>query len=320
MKNVLITGGSGLVGRELTFMLLEKGFRVAWLSREQDLSGKVPKFFWNYTKNEIDGEALKQADIIVHLAGENLAKGRWTPIKKEKIINSRVKTTQLLLDTLKKLNKKPESFISASAIGIYGNQTSETIFTENDIPTADDFLANVCREWEEASQRLADELNCRLVIFRTSMILSPHSKAFKKMYMPAKLGVGAPLGKGNQYLSWIHIQDLCNLYINAIQDEAQTGIYNAVAPEWITNREFMKTFSRIIHKKTLLPHIPSGLIRLVMGEAADMVLDGSRISSGKVQKTGFIYQYPQVDEAILNCVQTTRKSKFIKNNDNKNNL
>ncbi len=303
MKNVLITGGSGLVGKKLTHMLLEKGFRVAWLSREEDFSGKVPKYFWDYTKNEIDEEALRRADIIVHLAGENLADGRWTSNKKEEIISSRVKTTELILDSLKKLNKKPEAFISASAIGIYGNQTSEKIFTEDDMPAANDFLALVCREWEQASQRLAHELNCRLVILRTAMVLSPDSKAFKKMYLPAKLGVGAPLGNGNQYLSWIHIQDLCNLYINAIQDETMHGIYNAVAPHSITNREFMRTFSRVLHRPTLLPRIPGFLIRLMMGEAADMVLGGSRISSAKVQNTGFSYQYPHVDEAILNCAQ-----------------
>ena len=302
MKTILITGGSGLVGKELTKMLMHKGYRVIWLSREQNLQTIVPQYFWDYTKGEIDMEALHQADIIIHLSGESIGSGRWTADKKEKIIQSRVETASLLLSSLKKLNKKPEAFISASAVGVYGKDTTQHIYTEEDEPVAGDFLARVCREWEEAVRRFTDELDCRTVIIRTGMILSANSPAFKKMYTSVKFGLGAPFGNGNQYWSWVHIRDLCEMYIKAVEDETMKGAYNAVAPQYITNREFMQTFAGVMARPILLPSIPAFLLRIVMGKSADMVLGGSSISSQKILDEKFLFHYTEAEQALINCI------------------
>lgn len=303
MKTVLITGGSGLVGQELTKILINRSYRVIWLSQRKNLVGIAPSHHWDYTKKEIDTEALKQADIVIHLAGENIGSGRWTTEKKDKIIKSRVESANLLLETLKALNKTPDVFISASAVGIYGNSVTDEIFEEKDVPDVNDFLAIVSREWEKAALRFKDELNCRTVMLRTGMVLSESSPAFKKILFPAKFGLGAPMGNGKQYMSWIHIQDLCELYIKAIEDTSMQGAYNAVAPQHITNAEFMKAFAKVLHRIILLPFIPTFLIRLMLGEAADMVLGGSRISSDKILGKGYTFQYPEVEKAIQACLK-----------------
>lgn len=302
MKSVLITGGSGLIGRALSELLLAEGYKVFWLSRTKNLSAKFPSYSWDYTKREIDTEILEEVDIIVHLAGDSIGSGRWTETKKEQIISSRIDSTVLLLEALRELDLKPDVFISASAVGIYGNKTTENIYEEKDKTVADDFLAQVCNEWEKAVEQISKTLGSRTVMIRTSMVLSPESEAFKKMYLPTKFGLGASLGSGKQYMPWIHIQDLCRIYLKAIQDTTLNGAYNASSPQQLRNREFMNTLSRVLKKPKLLPFIPGFIIRMMMGEAAEMVLGGSRISSKKIQEKGFKFLYDNAEDAIRNCV------------------
>lgn len=302
MKSVLITGGSGLIGRALSELLLAEGYKVFWLSRTKNLSAKFPSYSWDYTKWEIDTEILEEVDIIVHLAGESIGSGRWTESKKEQIMSSRIDSTILLLEALRELDLKPEAFISASAVGIYGNKTTENIYKEDDKTGADDFLAQVCNEWEKAVGKISETLGSRTVMIRTSMVLSPESEAFKKMYHPAKFGLGAPLGSGKQYLPWIHIQDLCRIYLKAIQDATLNGAYNASSPQQSRNRDFMKTLSSVLKMPMLLPFIPGFIIRWMMGEASEMVLGGSRVSSKKIQEKGFEFMYENAEDAIKNCV------------------
>ena len=303
MKSVLITGGSGLIGRALSELLLAEGYKVFWLSRTKNLSAKFPSYSWDYTKREIDSEILEEVDIIVHLAGDSIGSGRWTETKKEQIMSSRIDSTVLLLETLRELDLKPDVFISASAVGIYGNKTTENIYEEKDKTVADDFLAQVCNEWEKAVEQISKTLGSRTVMIRTSMVLSPESEAFKKMYLPTKFGLGASLGSGKQYMPWIHIQDLCRIYLKAIQDTTLNGAYNASSPQQLRNREFMNTLSRVLKKPKLLPFIPGFIIRMMMGEAAEMVLGGSRISSKKIQEKGFKFFYDNAEDAIRNCVE-----------------
>lgn len=303
MKSVLITGGSGLIGRALSELLLAEGYKVFWLSRTKNLSAKFPSYSWDYTKREIDTEILEEVDIIVHLAGDSIGSGRWTETKKEQIMSSRIDSTVLLLEALRELDLKPDVFISASAVGIYGNKTTENIYEEKDKTVADDFLAQVCNEWEKAVEQISKTLGSRTVMIRTSMVLSPESEAFKKMYLPTKFGLGASLGSGKQYMPWIHIQDLCRIYLKAIQDTTLNGAYNASSPQQLRNREFMNTLSRVLKKPKLLPFIPGFIIRMMMGEAAEMVLGGSRISSKKIQEKGFKFLYDNAEDAIRNCVE-----------------
>ena len=298
MKTILITGGSGLVGRKLSRLLIEKGYKVIWLSRERYVKAEIPRYRWDYRRNEIDKEAVEQADVIIHLAGSNLGEDSWTRQKKQSIVESRVQTAQLLLDTLKSMDKKIDAFISASAIGFYGVKTTDKIFTEEDASVESDFLSRTCRKWEDAAFRFQQELDVRTVALRTAFVISKNSDAFRKMVLPTRFGLGAPIGSGNQYMSWIHIEDLCQLYLKAIEDTSMQGAYNAVAPEFINNADFMHALAKVMRRPFFMPHVPAFFMRLIMGESADMILGGSRISAQKIQDAGYEFQYDTSEKAF----------------------
>lgn len=298
MKTILITGGSGMIGRELTKQLTKKGYRVIWLSRERHVKGEIPRYRWDYRRGEIDEEAVEQADVIIHLAGSNLGEGKWTRGKKQKIVESRVETSKLLLETVKRKEKRLEAFISASAVGFYSMVTQDRIFTEEDAPAQDDFLSRTCRKWEAAAFRFEQELGVRTVALRTAFVIAEESDAFKKLMLPTRLGLGSPLGTGKQAMPWVHIGDLCRMYTMAIEDESMRGVYNTAAPEQITNAEFMRTLANEMKRPFLFPKVPSFMMRLVMGEAARMVLKGSPVSSEKIIRQGFSFHYPTAEEGI----------------------
>jgi hypothetical protein len=298
MKTILLTGGSGMIGRKLSDLLIEKGYQVIWLSRERHVNGSIPRYRWNYLKNEIDREALEQADVIIHLAGSNLGEEAWTRRKKQEIVESRVQTARLLLETIRSMPKKPESFISASAVGYYGMQTSDRIYSEEDLPAQNDFLSRTCKKWESAAFAFRDELGMRTVALRTAFVISKESDAFKRMSVPARFGLGAPLGSGRQYLPWIHLDDLCRIYLNTVEDSRMQGIYNAVSPQQITNAEFMKVLAKEMKRPFFIPRIPAFILRLFMGEVAGMILEGSRVSPQKIVDAGYQFLYPTAMEAI----------------------
>lgn len=304
---ILVTGGSGMVGRRLSELLIEKGYRVIWLSRERYVKAQIPRYRWDYRKGEIDTEAVEQADVIIHLAGSNLGDGSWTRLKKQKIVESRVRTAKLLLETVKSMDKKPEAFISASAVGFYGQETGERVFTEEDNPASNDFLSRTCRKWEAEAFRFRDELGVRTVALRTGFVISEGSEGLGKMVLPTRFGLGAPLGSGRQYLSWIHIDDLCGIYLKAVEDVSMQGVYNAVAPEFTTNAGFMKTLAKEMKRPFFMPPLPAFLLRALMGQAADMILYGSRISSQKVRDAGYEFIYPAAKEAIKAVLQSMKE-------------
>lgn len=295
-----------MVGKKLSELLLEKGYKVIWLSRERYLKAEIPRYRWNYLKNEIDKDAVEQADVIIHLSGSNLGEESWTKKKKKKIVESRVNTAKLLLETVKLTDKKPEAFISASAVGFYGTEIGERIFIEDDNPARSDFLSSTCRKWEAAAGMFQEEMGIRTVVMRTAFVISNDSEGFKKMMLPTRFGLGAPLGSGRQYLSWIHIDDLCRLYIRAVEDASMKGVYNAVAPEFTTNAQFMKTLSKVMKRPFFLPRVPSFLLRMFMGEASMMILYGSRISSEKVRAAGYEFLYPAAREAISAALENDK--------------
>lgn len=298
MKTILITGGSGLIGRRLSEMLSEKGYGVIWLSRERHVNGDIPRYRWNYQKNEIELEPLEQADMIIHLAGSNLGEDAWTRRKKQEIVESRVQTARLLLETIRSMPKRPDAFISASAVGFYGMHTSGKIFTEEDQPAQNDFLSRTCKKWESAAFAFQEELGIRTVALRTPFVVAKNNEGFRKMMLPTRFGLGAPLGNGRQYLPWIHLDDLCRIYLKAVEDESMRGLYNAVSPEQITNAEFMKVLAKEMKRPFFIPRIPAFMLRLFMGEAAGMVLEGSRISPRKIIDADYQFLYPCAGEAI----------------------
>ncbi|MFD1293682.1 TIGR01777 family oxidoreductase [Lutibacter holmesii] len=294
METVLITGGNGLIGKHLNHLLQSKGYKVTILSRSN--SDRPNTYFWDIEKGFIEQEAIEQADFIIHLAGAGIADKRWTKKRKKELIDSRVHSTQLLYKKVAQFNPNLKGFIAASGIGYYGATTSDKIYIENDT-AGTDFLATICKLWEKESL-MFNTINIRTVIFRTGIVLSKDGGAYTKISKPIKMGVGAALGNGKQYMPWIHIIDVCNMYLNAIENPNLHDIYNAVAPEHITNKEFTKLTANSLHKKIRLPNIPSFVLKTLLGKLAVILLTGSRISSEKIITTKFKYKYPSLKIAL----------------------
>jgi uncharacterized protein (TIGR01777 family) len=295
MKNVLITGGSGLVGTQIRELFESNGYTCAVLSRSKN-KRKYKTYYWDYTKNEIDKEAIEFADIIIHLAGENISEGRWTLKKKEAILNSRVITTNLLYNTIKESSNKPNSFLSASATGYYGIKTSDTIFTE-DMPADSDFLATTGKLWEDSANNIS-LLKIRSIILRIGIVLSNKGGALSKMSNIVQKGIGAAIGSGKQYMPWIHIDDLAKMFLFFAENEQFSGIYNAVSPEHVTNEAFMNTLAVSMNKKIKLPNVPAFVMKMLYGEMATLLLEGSRVSAQKVIDAGFEFKFKKLDFAL----------------------
>ena len=300
-KNVLISGGSGFIGSQLTDLLIAKGYSVSILSRSEK-QNKEDLFYykWNVANQTIDATAVLNADYIIHLAGENIAEKRWTLKRKTEIIDSREKSTQLLYSILKKNNKKLEAFISASAVGIYGAVNGEEICSENS-PYANDFLGNTCQKWED-SVRFIENLNIRTVKIRTGLVLGKNDGFLKKLIPLFKMRLGSALGSGKQYMPWIHVDDLCNIYFQAIVNSNIAGAYNAAVADNTTNTVFSKTMARIFGYSIWLPNVPAFLLRAVMGEMAVIVLTGRRVSADKIEQTGFQFKYKNLEDALRDCL------------------
>ena len=298
MKNILITGGTGLIGTHLGLRLQEKGYHVALLSRTAKPDSSLPVYIWNPDKGEMDAEALNQADHIIHLAGVNIGEKRWTPERKQQILDSRVKTGELIFNAIEQGGRKPSAFITASATGYYGAATTEALYDES-TSVGNDFLGWTCAMWEGVADRF-EEIGIRSVKIRTGIVLSKQGGALSKLSLPIRLGVGSPIGNGNQFMPWIHFEDLCGIFIHAIEHPQLAGAFNAVAPEHITNRGFTKKVARELKRELWLPNIPAGVMRLLFGEMSVMLLQGSRVSSEKIRAEGYSFQYPDVDLALKN--------------------
>ncbi|WPP53157.1 TIGR01777 family oxidoreductase [Catalinimonas niigatensis] len=301
-KNVLITGGTGMIGSRLTPMLQEKGYQVSHLSRSRKGNETVKTYLWDIQKQEIEPEALQQADYIVHLAGASLADQRWTESRKKLIIKSRTDSTRLLHDTIAQLGEHQiKAFVSASGISIYGSDTGSTEMFENS-PKGNEFIVDVVKQWEASVDEIK-RLNIRTVKLRTGIVLSMEGGALAKIVQPIKFGVGAPLGNGQQYMSWIHIDDICRMFIHALENEEVNDVYNAVAPRPVTNEELTQSAAKILHKPLFIPKVPAFALRLVFGEMASIVLGGNKVSGQKIQKTGFDFKYKRIDAALADLLK-----------------
>jgi uncharacterized protein (TIGR01777 family) len=298
MSKVLITGASGLIGTRLTEMLLQHGHEVAHLSRSKGLGG-VPTFVWHVRAGTVDNRAFEDVDAVVHLAGAGVADQRWTKERKREILESRTKSTQLLARHIGR-NQKVKVVISSSAIGYYGAGTGDKVFIEQDKP-GHDFLAGVVDAWEKEVDKIPVK---RIVKLRTGIVLSEKDGALKKMVTPIRFFVGAPLGTGKQYISWIHIDDLCRMFIKAIEDESMNGAYNATGPYAVTNAELTKTIAKVLKRPLWLPNVPAFVLTTVLGEMGEMVLTGSQVSSEKIQQKGFEFQFPELNEALENLLKS----------------
>ena len=294
--NILLTGGSGLIGSELTKILIENGHQVRILTREKQIEHP----FYHWDKDTIDEKVFENLDGIIHLAGSLIAK-RWTSSYKKEIFSSRVDTANLLFEYVKKLNINLKFFISASGTAYYGQITSNKIFKESDEPNID-FLGKVCVAWENAAYQF-EKIGARVVCLRTSLVLSKNGEGFKLLKKPIQLGVGANLGNGKQWMPWIHITDLIQMYAEAVDNDKIKGSYNASSPQYMNHSEFNHTLARKMNKPFFIPNIPAFVMKLTLGEMSSLVLNGSRIDATKIQETGFIFQYPTLEKALEELIE-----------------
>ena len=301
-QNVLLTGGTGFVGKYLTDVLIEAGFSVSILSRSnRESTPRVTYYKWDLKKNYIDKNAVLNADYIIHLAGEGIVEKRWTKRRKRAIIESRVRPVEMIYSILEMNNKKLEAFISASGIGIYGAITSHKICTEN-TPPADDFLGITCQKWENAADKIGS-LNIRTVKIRTGIVFGKNEGFLKKMVPTFKSGFGAVLGSGKQYLPWIHIEDLCQIYLKSIEDTKLEGAYNACVTDNTTNSRFSKTMAKLYDYSIWIPKVPAFVLKILLGQMSEAILTGQRVSSEKIQKTGFEFQFTDLEKTLINCIK-----------------
>ncbi len=299
MAKILITGGSGLIGKFLSEKLRDRGHDVALLSRTPSPDSTLKTYYWNWKKGTIEFGAIAWADMIIHLAGENIGKHRWTKERKRAILNSRVKSAEFLFSAVKKAAKNNFTFISASATGYYGSGTDTRVFAEED-PSGNDFLARVCRKWEEATERFQLH-GFRTVIVRTGIVLAKDGGFLSALKPLLKMRIGIIPGSGKQQLSWIHLEDLCAIYIRAVEDSTMQGIYNGVAPHPVSQRNFTDILSQM-HRMVVI-RIPEFLIRVMTGARSVLLLEGNSVSARKIQDAGFVFQYPKLEDALKSIVK-----------------
>lgn len=290
MAKIVITGGTGLVGTRLTQMLEDKNHKVVILSRNPSNENELK---WDISKSYVDKRAFENTDYIIHLAGAGIADKKWTDQRKQVIIDSRVESANLLFKTIQENSVKLKGFISASGIGYYGAITSAKIFKETDA-VGNDYLGDVCQKWENAAHQF-NALKTTVTILRTGIVLSKTGGALEKMRTP----VISPLGSGNQYLPWIHIDDLCEMYIDAIEGKLN-GIYNAVAPEHHTSTTFSKALAKSISRPFIGINVPGFMLKLLFGDMSKILLEGSRISAEKIANSGFNFKFETLKKALNN--------------------
>ena len=305
MPTVLITGGSGLIGKNLTSHLISKGYQVIILSRKPHTDIKNPQIshaVWNIQEQQIDLKAVAKADYIIHLAGAGVMDKRWTERYKKQIVESRTKSSQLLIKALRENTNKVKVVVSASAIGWYGQNPFRSLsevqeFTEVDRATTD-FLGNTSRLWEESIEPVTS-MGKRVVKLRLGIVLSNDGGAFVEFKKPIRFGIAGILGNGKQILSWIHIDDICRMFIYAIENENLAGSYNAVSPEPVSNKELIIKTAELKRNIFYIPvYVPTFFLKLILGERSIEVLKGATVSCEKIKSEGFTFLYPSIDAAL----------------------
>ena len=307
-ETILITGGTGTIGRALTDALIQKNYKIIILTRDPaKYTPKDPNITyaaWDINKHSINETAIQNADHIIHLAGAGIADKRWTKKRKQEIVSSRVKSSKLICDSLTKIPNKVRTVISASAIGWYGpdglsadKKKSRHEFEETD-PPAEDFLGQTCREWE-ASIDPVSKMGKRLIKIRTGIVLSAEGGALTEFLKPLRFRFATILGNGKQIISWIHIEDLVRIYLGAIEDEKFQGIYNAVSPQPVSNKELVISLANAKRGNQYMTiHVPSMILKIVLGEMSVEVLKSCTVSCRKLHIEGFVFNYPAIEEAF----------------------
>ena len=304
METVLISGGTGMIGKALTEALIERGYNVIVLTRKlPQLTLANPHLSyaeWNIKNKTIEKTAIEKADYIIHLAGASVAEKRWTKKRKKEIIDSRVESGKLIAESLKTINNKVKTVISISGIGWYGPDPvipNSNPFKETD-PVDNSFLGETCRLWEAAIEPVSF-MGRRLVKFRTGIVLSNEGGVMKEFRKPLKFGFATILGNGKQIYSWIHIDDLVRMFLFALENDKVEGVYNAVSSSPVSNKELVLQIAKLNKRKFFIPvYVPSFVLKIVLGELSIEVLKSATVSCNKILSEGFIYQYPDVQSAL----------------------
>ena len=304
METVLITGGTGTIGTAITKLLLENGYNVSILTRDKQREAKAGSgmtfFHWNIAKGILDKEAISTADHVIHLAGAGIADKRWTKKRKLEILNSRVQSGKLLVNAIQTYPNKIQAVVTASAIGWYGPDPvipNPKPFTE-EMPAYNDFLGQTCQLWEESITPL-EKSGIRLVKLRSGVVLSNKGGAIKKFLLPLKFRISTVLGSGNQIISWIHVDDLARIYLKSIQDKNMNGVYNAVSPSVVSNRDLMYTLGKVKLRRNFLRfRVPALILKIVYGELSIEVLKSTTASCGRIKKSGYNFLYPDLQSAL----------------------
>lgn len=295
MSTVLITGGTGLIGNRLSTLLSQKGYQVRWLSRQENLAAQYPTFGWNIQKDYVNPAVFRPIDHIIHLAGAGIIDKRWSAQRKELIINSRVESTQLLAKCIQNEKITLKSFVGGSAVGYYGN-TAEVINTSK-TPTGDDFMAVVCAKWEDSYAAIR-ALGIRTPIVRIGVVLSTQGGALAKMLPSYRFRIGSYFGKGNQYYSWIHLDDICNILIHAMENSTMDGVYNGVAPNPTTSKGLAQQIANAKQQKALLVPVPKWLMNIAMGEMSAALYNSTKVAPEELLTTDFSFEHPDLLGAL----------------------
>lgn len=298
IKTILVTGGTGFLGKGLVKLLLNKGYHINLLIRNEPEGIENPNlrtFKWDVYKGEIDQDCIENVDAIIHLAGEEIAAKRWTDERKRQIVESRTQSIRMIYDLLRKTKNQVNHIISASAVGYYGDRGNEFL-TEESFP-AKDFLAETCIAWEAAVDE-GHKLGLRIVKLRSGIILDKDGGVLPQMDKPIRFGLGIIPGSGQQWVSWIHYMDALNAYLYVLENENLKGVYNMVAPGTVTLEEMTRRLANALDKSPLFVHTPKFALKIAMGEMSLMVLESTKVSSEKLSESGFTFKYPVLAEAL----------------------
>lgn len=295
MKKIAITGGSGLIGRALTEHLVQAGYQVVWLGRQSGIDGPVRVFRWDPNIHFVEAGALQGVDILINLAGAGIADERWTPARKQLLLSSRVQSANTLFHILKTQPHQIKTLISASGIGYYGDEGDTLLTEDNNAGTA--FLSTICKQWEQAAAQV-EVLGIQTSLLRFGIVLSAQGGALEKLSATARWGLGAALGTGQQWMSWIHIDDLCRMILHLLKHPEHQGIYNAAAPQPVRNKEFMHILSQQLKRPFWLPAVPAFVLNTLIGELSESLLASQRCSAEKISSTNFQFQFPDLSLAL----------------------
>lgn len=300
MAKVLIAGGTGLIGSRLSLLLTEKGYQVTHLSRNPKSDSPYPAYHWDPSKGVMDENAIVESDYIINIAGAGIADARWTDARKKLIINSRVQGNHLLLTTLQETGHSPKAFISGAAIGYYGDRGEQEVW-EEDGPGIG-FLPESCTQWEESIQAIM-QTGIRTVAIRIGLVLSTQGGALEKMLLPLYALTSTYFGNGQQWYSWVHIDDLCRQFIFALENKEMSGIYNGVSPNPARNKTIAQQLPKAKGVPAIILPAPALALRVAMGEMADAVLTSTKVSADKILAAGFKFEHPELTETLKHLLK-----------------